>query len=86
MGKDRSKKSRKNDLLISPLNYIWKYDRTVSKDILIGIVAAMNYNSENYNQLKSNVIKSLEVNIKELTEAEKSFKNFLNKAKSQKTN
>lgn len=72
VGRGIERKLRKNDRLIGPLNYIWKYDKIVSKEILLAIMAAIKC-SDDYDKLYNHVIQNIEVNSNELIKIEEEY-------------
>jgi mannitol-1-phosphate 5-dehydrogenase len=75
--RDPERKLRENDRLIGPLNYIWQYDKTVAKDILIGIIAAAKYNPKKYKQMMVDVTRLIKIDPKELSMAAEDYDQFV---------
>jgi len=77
--RDPERKLRENDRLIGPSNYIWRYDKTIARDILMGVIAAIKYDPKKYKQLRNEVVKRTKIDHKELTRATEEYEKFLEK-------
>ncbi|MEI7810141.1 MAG: SIS domain-containing protein [bacterium] len=75
--RDPERKLRENDRLVGPVNYIWRYDKNVAKDILIGVVAAIRYDKKKCRQLKNEVIKKIKISPKELSHSMDEYEKFI---------
>lgn len=75
--RDPERKLRINDRMIGPLNYVWQYDKSVAKDILMGLVAAIRYDQKKYRQLRNDVVQRIKVDPRELNRATDEFEEFI---------